>query len=782
VDCPERQKGRALVLMPLKALAHDQARARRSHLRHSVLASASVVANAKHNLTRVQLRATRELLALAGQCAEAAAATTPPALPAASIALLRRMADLTCCAYDGDTPQEERPELRRTARIVFTNVDMLHVSIVPNHKLWSRAFWANLKHVVLDEAHTYTGVYGSHAALVFRRLLRVVASYCKPGAAPPAFLCSSATIANPGEHILLLTGAQPVCVTRSGAPAGAKALLLWQPPELPPSADAAAGEEETAPQRKSMYNEAGEVIAELVMAGLRPLVFVSARKLAEIVAHKAREMLQQKGFAVAAAGVESYRGGYAANERRQLEANLVSGRITAVVSTSALELGIDVGSLDATVHVGVPETASAQWQQAGRAGRRGTSLAVVITAERPLDQFFLGSPALLATRAPEAAHIDPANLALLALHLPAAAAEHALIAEDAPLFGGMAVYEPLLQQAVNARALKYNAALRMYDCTLANAAAGIAIRGGLSRDKYTLHDQARMASHGGGAPCTASFIEDVEARKAFIKVHVGAIFRHRLETYEVVALDVAARVARARLIGDVPFATAPKERVAVREVRVAQRRAVGAATAWLGRVHVTGHVIGYVKMDLVHNKKLFEKEFPPPGLLATDMQTDGVWWDLPQEVTQRLGTGGALRPAVAGARNLAAALLPSFCACDVSDIGAAVVVPGDDGTDPDGAVRIFVYDCFGGVGLCAKVFAELEELWRLALAVLQRCPCATGCASCTQATRQGAEAKTNKAECKIVLQGLLGAWMQGGDRRGSGGSIGTASASTGGVV
>jgi ATP-dependent helicase YprA (DUF1998 family) len=817
--------------MPLKALAHDQ------------------------------LRATRALLALAADCADAAEAVTPHALPEASIARLRRMAALNCVAYDGDTPVDDRPALRRSADIVFSNVDMLHAGLLPSHGAWPIRFWSNLRHVVLDEAHVYTGVFGSHCALVFRRLNRIAASY----GASPSYLCSSATIANPERHIALLTGASPSCVTRSGAPSGAKALVLWQPPELPPGPDS-GGDDGGAPQRKSVYHEAGEVIADLVAAGLRPLVFVSARKLAEIMASNARSALKERGLHLAATGVESYRGGYAAAERRDLERRLVSGAISAVVSTSALELGIDVGALDATVHVGVPETASAQWQQAGRAGRRGDSVAVIITAERPLDAYFLGAPALLTSRAPEEAHIDPANAALLVLHAAAAAEEMPLVTEDAPLFGGRATFEAAIAEAVNTRTLQFDPAIRAYKCAIQSPAYGVSIRGGvrcgccvcacccclvfcgsrsafsachptqLSRDTFALHDGARMDSHGGGQPCEASLIEacapppprtscthvcihiriyltrtafgaqSIEARNAFYKIHVGAIFRHRLEIYEVTSLDVDARVARGRLIGDAPLATAAKDRVSVRETSVTSRRAAGAATAWLGRVHVTARVTGYVKMDLVRNKKLFDKEFPGPGLLASDMETDGVWWEVPREVADRLASGGTLRQAVAGARNLAAALLPALCACEPADIGAAAVMPGDapadngyaaDGSaaagagappDPDTAVRLYVYDCYGGVGLCGQVYEELEELWRRALAVLERCSCATGCASCTQATRAGGrDAGTAKAETRIVLQGLLGAWLQAGSRgsrgslgsdskRNSGGSIGAAGA------
>ncbi len=734
----------------------------------------------------------RRLLVSAGACADAAEAAHPPSLPAAAIARLRRMASLRCESYDGDTDFDTRADIRKAAtgaHVVFTNVDMVHAGLLPNHATWPSRFWQNLTHVVLDEAHVYTGVFGSHCALVFRRLRRLAASY----GASPQFLCSSATMAEPGAHVARLTGVEAAAVAASGAPCGAKALLLWQPPELepPPGQAAAAAEAQPgAPTRKSVYQEAGEVVAELLASGLRVLCFVSARKLAEIVANNARIALRERGLHIAAAAVESYRGGYAPHERRELEQRLITGVSLAVVSTSALELGIDVGELDGTVHVGVPETAAAQWQQAGRAGRRqGASLAVFVTAERPLDAYFLSTPALLAARAPEPAHLDTANAALLQLHLPAAAHERSLVAADAPLFGGDAAFRAALAQlqqpaehprrGVNDGApvivrplVQYEAATSSFCCLLERPSSCVAIRGGLSRDVFQLHDGRTMDARGGGRPCEESLVESVEARYAMSKLHVGAIFRHRMDTFEVMALDLGARIARGRLMPDTSLQTAARERVAVREVRCDAQRAAGAATACLGRLHVSSRVTGYVKTDLRSGKQLEEKEFPHPGLPGMDLVTDGVWWIVPREVADRLASSGKLLPALNGARNLAAALLPSFCACEAGDVGACAVLPSPNdvdgcGGDVDVALKIYVYDCFGGVGLCAKAYGELEELWRRALAVLERCGCATGCASCTQATRQGAAAGDAKQECRTVLQGLLGAWMQDGAGSGS---------------
>jgi len=722
------KRGTALVLMPLKALANDQ------------------------------LRATRALLVLAGECADAAEVSHPPALPAATIARLRRIAALSVETYDGDLNDQSRPEVRKSVSIVFTNIDMLHTGILPNHRKWPVLFWANLKAVVLDEAHVYAGVFGSHAALVLRRLLRITTNY----GSSPAFLCCSATVANPGEHIQRLCGRAPVVITENGAPGGPKAILLWQPPECADHGGAPRGAGDSAkPQHKSAYQETGEAVAELVASGLRPLVFVAARKLAEIVASAARVALKARSLHTSAAGVESYRAGYTSADRRELELRLSGGSISALVTTSALELGIDVGELDATVHVGVPLTGSAQWQQAGRAGRRGgsASLALIIATERPLDLFYLDKPEELKERKPEAAFIDPANLALLILHLGAAAFELKLVTEDAPLFGGKQLFAAAIQGAVNAGAISFEPGIRAYGCLLNSPAVGIGIRGGTSRETYQLHDIARMER---GEAVPSSLVEAVEASHAFFKIHEGAIFHHRACVYEVVSLDLNSRVARARLIHDSPLNTAARDRSTVQEVTVFRSRAAGATQAWVGRLHVTTHVVGFVKINMVKGENIFEKNFPPPGLKALDFQTDGVWFELPKELVNRLTPSGALREACAGMRNLALALLPSVVACEPGDIGCHVVLPSDSGDGGDASLRVYIYDTFGGVGLCQQVYDKLEQMWRTCLAVLESCACATGCASCTQAGRHGRDGGMAKNETCVVLQGLLGAWMGGG--------------------
>jgi len=434
------------------------------------------------------------------------------------------------------------------------------------------------------------------------------------------------------------------------------------------------------------------------------------------------------------------------------------------VSTSALELGIDVGELDATVHLGVPDTASAQWQQAGRAGRRagGASLAVVVATERPLDLYYLANPEALSRRLSEATHVDPCNRALMEMHLAAAADELPLVAEDAEFFGGLENYAGGLQGAVNAHAIAYDPGIRSYRCCMESAAFKISLRGSTSRDKWELHDSALLNTS--GQPCPESLVETVDSARAYYKVHEGALFHHRERVYEVTRLDATLKLALGRQVNDTPFVTAARDKCTVLEVRTQATKPVAASHAWLGRLHVTTLVTGFVKQNQMKGENVFEKTFPPPGFNALDLETDGVWFSLPRELVDRLAPTGALKEAVLGVRNLVLALVPSVAACEPGDIGAAVVFPSDSNAEgaTSSSAKLYVFDSFGGVGLCSKIYDNLEPLWAQCLAVLDRCGCSTGCASCSQAGRSGKESGEAKKECRVVLQGLLGAWMTGG--------------------
>ena len=650
---------------------------------------------------------------------------------------------------------------------------MLHSGMLPNHGTWPAPWWRTLSCVVLDEAHHYSGIFGCHTALVLRRLIRLLHSY---GNVKFLFLCLSATIGNPREHVLRLTSVEPVCITVSGAPNGRKALVLWQPPEASEQAQRIHANESGKPQRKSAYQETGEVVRELVSGGLRPLVFVPARKLTEIVAASAQSELRKHHIG---GKCESYRAGYSAADRRALEAQLMNGTVSCLISTSALELGIDVGELDATVHLGVPETASAQWQQAGRAGRRSgeASVAIVVATERPLDLLYLSQPELLSARKPEAANVDPANPALLTLHVAAAAFEQPLTVEDTPLFGGSDVFSAALRRAVELRLIEFVPAMRMYRCLVDACAQGISIRSSLSREVVELHDQSKLVR---GQLSAASLVEKIDKQHIHYKVHVGALFFHRDSVFEVRTLDltaahysgpdVAAGANEGRGVaigvrreGECGEVTTAADSTLPRVLSTQRQRSAGAAPIFLGRLHIDSYVTGWTKKNIASNKVTHREENlpqggdPNPGYKALDLDTDGCWLEIPPEVVSRLQPSGELMSAAHGVKNVMLALIPSMVACDAGDVCVTLVGMSDEILSP----TLYIWDMYGGVGLCSKIFEGMEKLLADAAKVMDRCPCPKGCASCTHSSRAGVDKKADesKAASKVIVQSLLGAWM-----------------------
>ncbi|HUW95667.1 MAG TPA: DEAD/DEAH box helicase, partial [Anaerolineae bacterium] len=316
--------------------------------------------------------------------------------------------DLLCGTYDGDTPRSERGRIRKTASILLTNPDMLHMGILPNHRLWAQ-FLANLRFVVVDEAHAYRGVFGSHVACVLRRLRRL----CRRYRSEPVFICCSATIANPAEHVENLTGLPPVVIADDGSPRGSRDFVLWNPPFV----------DEKKSARRSANVEASRLFTELVRHGLRNITFTKARKVAELILHYSREILAKEDPDLVPL-IRSYRAGYLPRERREIEQALFRGKLLGVTATTALELGVDIGALDATVLVGYPGTVASTWQQAGRSGRGARdSVSFLIGLDNPLDQYFMRHPEQLFGSSPENALLDAGNLYVLRGHLPCAAYE-----------------------------------------------------------------------------------------------------------------------------------------------------------------------------------------------------------------------------------------------------------------------------------------------------------------------------------------------------------------------
>ena len=623
--------------------------------------------------------------------------------------------------YDGDTPRSARTRLRKSAAIILTNPDMLHLGILPNHTLWSH-FLANLKFVVLDEAHVYRGVFGSQVACVLRRLRRL----CRFYGSDPQFICCSATIANPAEHVERLTGSTPLVVDDDGSPRGAKEFVLWNPPFVDRAKTA----------RRSANSEATGLFTEFVRGGLRNITFTRARKVAELILLYAQEVLRKEAPECLPL-VASYRAGYLPEERRQIERDLFQGRLLGVTATNALELGIDIGHLDATVLVGYPGTIASTWQQAGRAGRGvRESLSVLIGLDNPLDQYFMRYPEELFGRPHENALIDPDNVYILEKHLPCAAYELPLTNRDEALFGPGFV-EAMI--ALERRGVLEYRNERWYYRGLDYPAQGVSIRS-ISSSNFALLDESRGYTT----------LEEIEATSVFFRAHPGAIYLHQGETYLITRLDLGTQTAYARPV-DVNYYTQPREINEVRIVQPLETKELPTTRAYFGRVGVTTQVIGYRKKQQFTETVLGEEflDLPP-----TSFETMALWFDIPPRIVEevrrrRLDFHGGLH----AAEHAAIAVLPLFAMCDRWDIGGLSTPAHVDTGKP----QVFIYDAFpGGVGIAEKGFELLTELWQATLRAIKECPCEAGCPSCVQSPKCGNNNEPlDKKAAVVILEGLL---------------------------
>ncbi|MCS7174012.1 MAG: DEAD/DEAH box helicase [Armatimonadetes bacterium] len=616
--------------------------------------------------------------------------------------------------YDGDTPPRDRSYIRDTAQILLTNPDMLHMGILPQHRRWAHVF-ANLRYVVLDDLHVYRGVFGSHVALVLRRLERV----CRAYGAEVQFLCTSATLANPWDFALRLLGRPVRVISEDGSPRHARHFLLWNPP-LDPSGRF----------RQSPYREATELFCTLIRKGVRTIVFTQARRTAELIYRYAADRLPPE----LASRIQPYRAGYLPEDRREIERRLFTGELMGVVSTSALELGIDVGALDAAVLVGFPGTVASLEQRSGRAGRTGEGLVVLIALADSLDQYLMRHPRFLFGRPVEAAVVDPYNPYLLADHLRCAAAEIPLTEEDFALFG-----EPARE-----------------------VVGWLVERGDLARRAGCLHwrgpryPAAEVNIRSGGGPVIrivderGALLGTVEEARAFPQVHPGAIYLHRGETYEVEDLDLHRGIARVRWIAADHY-TEARTTTDLLIRRELLRKPLGPAEAYLSEVEVTTRVVEYACKRLETDQVLgvFPVDLPPQRL-----RTVAVGFDVPEDLAGRIRRAGLdLAGGIHAVEHAAIGLLPLFSMCDRWDIGG-VSYPLHPQT---GRASIFVYDGYpGGMGFAERAYQVLEEWLGATLEAVRTCPCEEGCPSCVQSPKCGnGNQPLDKTAAILLLEALL---------------------------
>ena len=623
--------------------------------------------------------------------------------------------------FDGDTPQVERVGIRKNARVLLTNPDMLHIGILPNHQQWSRLL-RRLRYVVVDEAHTYRGVFGSHVAGVMRRLRRL----CQFYGASPQFICCSATIANPGEHAEKLAGLPFEVVDNDGSPHGGKDFTFWNPPII----------DEARSIRRSANSEAANLFAELVSQDIRTLTFVRTRQLTEVIYNYTRRKLAEISSALAKK-IKPYRAGYLPKERRQIEQELFGGKLLGVVATTALELGIDIGDLEATVLTGYPGSIASTWQQAGRSGRgRDKSLSFLIGLDNPLDQYFMRHPDSFFGKSVENALVNPDNPYILRAHLLCAAWELPLTAGDDEFFGSAWLQEkPVLEEQGLLRERKGRWHVSP---AIAYPAQGINIRS-TSGENFTIIDTA-----------TDSLLETIGASVALFQIFPGAIYLHQGESYLVENLDLAARTAYARPV-TVNYYTQDKEITDLHIIRVTQNKGCRGSKVYLGEVEVTTRVVGFKKKAQFTEEVIGEE---PLDLPPQVFPTVALWFDLPSGIVARLAKeqldfAGGLH----AAEHAAIGILPLFALCDRNDIGG-VSTP----LHPDtGKAQIFIYDAYpGGIGIAEKGFDLVEELWQTTLKAITECPCEEGCPSCVQSPKCGNNNKPlDKKAAQLLLEGLL---------------------------
>jgi DEAD/DEAH box helicase domain-containing protein len=608
----------------------------------------------------------------------------------------------TVFVYDGDTPYENRSEVRSKARLLITNPDMLHIALLSRHGEWAR-FFANLKFVVLDEAHVYRGVFGSNVALVLRRLRRI----CRYYGAKPVFILCSATIANPGEHASALTGLPFKVVDNDGSPAGERDFVFWNPPVEDPAKGS----------RKSTNSETSMLFAELVSHNIRSLVFARSRRLTELIYTYTRERLKHLS-PVHAARIHPYRAGYMPEVRRQIESDLASGKLMGVVATNALELGIDIGHLDATLISGYPGTISSTWQQAGRSGRgERRALTIMIGRDDPLDQYLMNHPEAFFKARYENALINPANPYLLVSHLLCAAWEHPLSDADAGVFGksyGEAVVELKKDGCLRERKGRWYA-----DTSVAFPARRVDIRSS-SGPSISIIDTS-----------SGSLIDSVERSTALFQAHPGAVYLNQGESYIINELDLAASTAKAQPI-DSSYYTVADDLTTLRILKVVKSKQVGGAEVCLGQVEVTTSVIAYKRKEQYSEKMIDKLPLDLPDDIFT---TVGLWFDLSREITAALQKEGLdLEGGLHAAEHASIGILPLFAMCDRNDIGGVSTAMHMDTGKP----QVFIYDAHpGGIGIAEKGYEIITQLWEATFKVVRSCGCEEGCPSCIQSPKCG---------------------------------------------
>jgi DEAD/DEAH box helicase domain-containing protein len=607
--------------------------------------------------------------------------------------------------YDGDTPQDARSSVRAKGHIVLTNPDMLHKGILPHHTKWARIF-ENLSYVVVDELHTYRGVFGSHVANVFRRLARV----CEFYGSRPQFICTSATIANPKELAEHLTGASFELLAESGAGSGEKHVFFYNPPVV----------NRQLGIRRSYVNEAKQIAAAFLKRNIPAIVFANSRLVTEILVRYLKAAVE-KGPRPQEM-VVGYRGGYLPNERRHIERGLRDGRIRGVVSTNALELGIDIGSLDVAVLAGYPGTIASTWQRMGRAGRRsGMSVSVMVASSTPLDQFIVNHPEYFLSQPPERALVNPDNIHILISHLQCATFELPFGANET--FGGHAVGEIL--EFLAERGFIHRAGDKWHWTSDAYPADAVSLRS-VSSDNFVVVEMTA----GDRATPAHRILGETDYTSAFATLHEKAIYLHQGQQYYVHQLDIKERRAYVKQVNSDYFTDA----ITYTKVKTIDTMETAAEHSH-GEVHVAHQVVGFKKI------KFFTMENVGSGdlnLPVQEMHTTSYWITIPRPQFEALPFPSIDR--LNGLHGLAYALAQLsavFLMCDRRDLGSTVEFGLEN---PTFHPTVYIYDNFpGGIGLSRPLYEIREQVLAAVVQLIRSCGCDDGCPSCVGPTPKAKE-------------------------------------------
>ena len=605
--------------------------------------------------------------------------------------------EIRAFTYDGDTPQDARKAIRQRANVVLTNPDMLHSGILPHHTRWARYF-ENLRYIVIDELHYYRGVYGSHLANLLRRLKRV----CEFYNSKPQFICCSATIANPRELAEALTGDPFELVERNGAPRGEKYFIFYNPPVV----------NRQLGIRRSYIKEARRVALEFIERDLQTLVFANNRLATEVLVTYLKDACDRGP--VPSETVRGYRGGYLPRERREIERSLRAGEIRAVVATNALELGIDIGSLDAVVMAGYAGTIASSWQRAGRAGRRqGTSAAVLVASSAPLDQYIVEHPDYFFGRSPEHAYINPDNLEILLAHLKCAAFE--LPIRDDEKFGKHDTAD-ICRFLEETGFLHHSAGA--WHWTQDSYPADVTNLRSVSSDNFVVVDTTNEPT----------VIAEVAFTAALTTLHEKAIYLHEARMFHVDRFDYEQRKAYVTKV-DCDYYTDAIDYTQVKVLEECEGEALAGARRVHGDVRVNRQIVGFKKI------KFYTMENVGAGNLSMpeqEMHTTAFWLHFPADFLARLGdyTPTEKQSGIAGLGNALRTVAALLLMCDPRDLGVALseeIAGGLETFEPN----LYLYDAYpGGVGQSAPLYRMAPQLLQNTVGLLASCGCEAGCPSC----------------------------------------------------